>query len=425
MERARREAASRSSKPATKTGQTGKAARKKAGQTAAKSAGRAAAKAAETGIETAGRAAASSALGGGAAAAGGGAAAGAGGVAAGGAAAAGGTAAAGGAAATAPAWIVPVAIGCAIIIGILILFVFIVLLTAALRGRPRGDTGRTQTEPPAYVKEQSKITNLLTIAGDLPARKDAVEEKQKLYTEAFTNLRTTINSQMPDGENKTKALNLLNEIETLSNELFARINNLLADPANLDTKGNIKKFPEKIFALQKVIKTKIQELGVIIDSGAGSKGEIIVAIARAEMARDVSERCGNNVPCYPNGTRTPYNTNSSWCASFVGWVYRHQEAYPNYKGDNWVPNIWEYMKKNHIAFLAGDSKYTPQPGDLFMTSEDGHNDGLSHIGIVAEVLEGGKSIRTIEGNSGNRLRSNPRQVGQFESGAWRFARMSY
>lgn len=95
-----------------------------------------------------------------------------------------------------------------------------------------------------------------------------------------------------------------------------------------------------------------------------------------------------------------FSSHVHWCACFVSWCenecgYLKTDAAPKFAvvsgGANW------FKKKGQ---WAGRS-YTPKPGDIIFF--DWESDGeLDHVGIVES--SDGKTVHTIEGNSGNACR---------------------
>lgn len=99
----------------------------------------------------------------------------------------------------------------------------------------------------------------------------------------------------------------------------------------------------------------------------------------------------------------PYH-GAEWCAIFVSWA-------ANYSGvsTDIIPKFalvqagWEWFEENSVTYLRGDD-YIPQPGDIIFFSNYGDN-RLTHVGIVYEshLYEANPYIRTIEGNTSNRV----------------------
>ncbi|WP_280420293.1 CHAP domain-containing protein [Nocardia carnea] len=132
----------------------------------------------------------------------------------------------------------------------------------------------------------------------------------------------------------------------------------------------------------------------------------ILGIARDELERGVAERGGSSNSAYytDTGARTPYDIGDAWCASFTSYVWEKAGYEVDWTNKNYVPAIWNDAKANLETATADQA----EPGDLiiFDWQGDGNPD---HIGIVESVS--GNTIRTIEGNSSDQVRSNTYQMG--------------
>ncbi len=139
----------------------------------------------------------------------------------------------------------------------------------------------------------------------------------------------------------------------------------------------------------------------------GANAESILAIAKAELAKNVSEWDSNALK-YTDGHKW------AWCASFVSWVYK--EAGTPFTGgspQDWlipgVKNMREWFKKNGTYFSVGEQ--TPQPGDVaFYVKDDFSSNGLTykgmgieHVNIVEKVSSDGKTMSAIGGNQSNQV----------------------
>ena len=97
-----------------------------------------------------------------------------------------------------------------------------------------------------------------------------------------------------------------------------------------------------------------------------------------------------------------FNSHVHWCACFVSWCadqcgYLDEGIYPKFAivgdGASWF--------KSHRRWAGGG--YTPHPGDTIFFDFEGDGE-LDHVGIV-ETCDG-KTITTIEGNSGDACKRN-------------------
>jgi hypothetical protein len=128
----------------------------------------------------------------------------------------------------------------------------------------------------------------------------------------------------------------------------------------------------------------------------GNTAETIVAIAQAELAKNVKQWDKNTLK-YTDGHRWP------WCASFVSWVYKEAGApFTGGISGGWlvpaVVNMKAWFEKNGTYFKVGEQD--PQPGDVAVFL-----DGYSHVNIV-EKYEDGK-VTTIGGNQSDQVTRYP------------------
>jgi hypothetical protein len=120
----------------------------------------------------------------------------------------------------------------------------------------------------------------------------------------------------------------------------------------------------------------------------------IVTIARAELAKNISEP-GNNCVPYNHCDHQP------WCASFVSYVWgKAGVQMPFTEASN---AIWTWAKQ-HAQVLPPTAR--PQPGDAVLYGTGPRDTTTSiHVGIVEQVLPDDR-ITTIEGNLSNRIKHN-------------------
>lgn len=127
---------------------------------------------------------------------------------------------------------------------------------------------------------------------------------------------------------------------------------------------------------------------------SGAVRSRIVQLARAELKRNVAERCGNNCPATPDGKPRPYNINDAWCAAFATWIWKQAglSSYVNSMTNRYyVPYIQNWAQSKGLWKTSN-----PQPGDFIVYG------GSGHIGIVEKVRRG-KIVSSIEGNYSNRV----------------------
>lgn len=95
-----------------------------------------------------------------------------------------------------------------------------------------------------------------------------------------------------------------------------------------------------------------------------------------------------------------------WCADFVSWAFdstgNKNKKLP-WSNPSAVSSIlaWGQKKKYLVK--------TPKLGDIFIMTKN----GVSHTGLVWEVAKDGKSFRTVEGNSSDKVNSNWRYVSTY------------
>ncbi len=95
-----------------------------------------------------------------------------------------------------------------------------------------------------------------------------------------------------------------------------------------------------------------------------------------------------------------FSSHVHWCACFVSWCgdqcgYIKAGIIPRYAGCDTGAN---WFKQRHRWASGG---YSPKPGDIIFFDYD-HNGSMNHTGIVESC--DGKTVTTIEGNSGNACR---------------------
>ncbi len=101
-----------------------------------------------------------------------------------------------------------------------------------------------------------------------------------------------------------------------------------------------------------------------------------------------------------------------WCCFFVSWVTKEvMGTYP----------LGERVGSCHVAWKRATERgmwepndgRVPTPGDAFLILHEDPNKGwcTGHIGFVLQVGRDGKSINTVEGNCGNRVKIGRRSLG--------------
>lgn len=149
-------------------------------------------------------------------------------------------------------------------------------------------------------------------------------------------------------------------------------------------------------------------------AAAGGVREKIVAKAREELARNVTEDAGSdkdsggNIRKYRTAVTGPGENPDlaeSWCADFASWLWKEAGVPwgPEGKGDDYTPTMVELAKKTG-TWKAQD----PQPGDMVFIDWQG-GEGVDHVAIV-EKVENGK-VHTIAGNESERIKAASYPIG--------------
>jgi hypothetical protein len=149
------------------------------------------------------------------------------------------------------------------------------------------------------------------------------------------------------------------------------------------------------------------------DQVTGPLRQRIVAIAQAELKKNVSETGGDNVPRYrPSGKIAPYNIGAAWCQSFAAHVWYWAGIKQVNKLGGMVATDGLTVPSYTGAMTAaaqGNKLYgtyktsNPLPGDMIFWSD-------SHVEIV-EKVRNGKVVSTIGGNSGDAVVRNLNRSG--------------
>jgi hypothetical protein len=136
------------------------------------------------------------------------------------------------------------------------------------------------------------------------------------------------------------------------------------------------------------------------------KRSAILKTARTELARNVRERKGDNVPRYNfgKGAITPYSIRDQWCVAFGSWTWQ-QAGYQDYLGTRLLrTSFGGSLLAIQVTDLARWAKRTGHwtlratPGDLVAY-------GGAHIGVVTSVDRKGRAVKSIEGNKGDAVRT--------------------
>lgn len=146
--------------------------------------------------------------------------------------------------------------------------------------------------------------------------------------------------------------------------------------------------PKGISGIRKaLLETAVKEHGVREDRWRPNRG------------KDVDKYQPSDVTSDPTCDGRP------WCAYFVSWVVK--EVYGKHLLGRPVASVWTAYQRarQHGRWLSKRS--LPAPGDAFVMlyGDDYQTEWCTgHIGLVLQVAKDGKSINTIEGNCGDRVK---------------------
>lgn len=135
------------------------------------------------------------------------------------------------------------------------------------------------------------------------------------------------------------------------------------------------------------------------------KRSAILRTARAELARNVRERNGDNIPRYDygKGSITPYSIRDQWCVAFGSWTWV-QAGFDDYLGTRLLRTAFggslvaiQVTDLSSWARRTGHWTFRATPGDLVAY-------GGAHIGVVTVVDRKGRAVKSIEGNKDNAVR---------------------
>lgn len=147
----------------------------------------------------------------------------------------------------------------------------------------------------------------------------------------------------------------------------------------------------------------------------------VVAVAKAELAKKITEsagtNCGTGIGKYWTGSDSESDIGTcsdayKWCAAFVSWVFKKAGVpFTDGLSGGWmyayVPTLKSYLESKHQYTTRQENKFLPQPGDLILFDNQGDEAGvLSHVEIIIAIDQTQKIITTIGGNTGNSVKQN-------------------
>lgn len=143
-----------------------------------------------------------------------------------------------------------------------------------------------------------------------------------------------------------------------------------------------------------MLETAVREHGVREDRSRPNRG------------KDVDKYQPASVTCDPRKDGQP------WCAYFVSWVVK--EVYGKHLLGEPVASVWTaYQRARKYKRWLPKEGSLPIPGDAFvMLHRDNYKTNwcTGHIGLVLQVAKDGKSINTVEGNCGDRVKIGRRSL---------------
>lgn len=153
--------------------------------------------------------------------------------------------------------------------------------------------------------------------------------------------------------------------------------------------------PDGITGLRRqILEIAVKEHGVCEDAGIPNRGSEVDKYLPADRTSDPSE------------------AGPAWCAYFASWVTR--EAFGKHVLGQPVASVWTaYQRARQNGRWTSNGGDTPAPGDLFVNLKDESYPSTwttGHIGFVLQVSKDGKSINTVEGNCGNRVKIGLRHL---------------
>lgn len=139
----------------------------------------------------------------------------------------------------------------------------------------------------------------------------------------------------------------------------------------------------------------------------------ILQVALAEHTKAVREQPdgsnrGPEVDKYLPPWHRTRGKGPAWCCFFYSWVVQQAlGAFPLGTRVGAVVRARELAVERGLWTPKTVPGGRPYPGDAFVME---HGDGTGHIGFVLRTSVDGKSINTIEGNSGNRVKVGLRSL---------------
>ncbi len=145
---------------------------------------------------------------------------------------------------------------------------------------------------------------------------------------------------------------------------------------------------------RQLLETAVKQHGVREDAGRPNRGDEVDKFLPASV------------------TANPDKPGLAWCCYFVSWVTK--EVYGKHILGEPVASCYTAWAraKQRKRWVPNDGRNVPTPGDAFLILKDDPAKGWcqGHIGFVLQVAPDGKSINTVEGNCGNRVKIGRRHL---------------
>ncbi len=148
---------------------------------------------------------------------------------------------------------------------------------------------------------------------------------------------------------------------------------------------------------------------------AGERRAILEAAVKEHGVREDAGRPnrGNEVDKFlpKDVAASPSKDGPPWCCYFASWVVK--EVFGQHPLGKPVASVHTAWKRaNELGRWEPNDGRVPTPGDAFVILNDDPKKGwcTGHIGFVLQVAEDGKSINTVEGNCGNRVKIGRREL---------------
>jgi len=144
---------------------------------------------------------------------------------------------------------------------------------------------------------------------------------------------------------------------------------------------------------RKVLETAVKEHGIREDPRRPNRGK--------EVDKFLPSSC----------TESSSQNGKPWCCYFTSWVTRQAfDSYPLGARVGSCHAAWR--RANELGQWEPNDGRVPTPGDAFVILHEDPTEGwcTGHIGFVLQVSKSGRSINTVEGNCGNRVKIGRRTL---------------